>query len=66
MMQRGFDDRHCWPPKTFSTFIAQRNAALKSSTNCLFVLGPNPSATGELAIELGEEGPVRGEEKVRA
>src|SRR5215471_14320111 len=23
MMQRGFDDRHCWPPKTFS--IAHRN-----------------------------------------
>jgi hypothetical protein len=19
MVQRGFDDRHCWPPKTFST-----------------------------------------------
>src|SRR5215813_11763917 len=43
MMQRGFDDRHCWPPKTFSTFIAQLNAALKSSTNCLVVIGARPT-----------------------
>src|SRR6516164_226583 len=43
MMQRGFDDRHCWPPKTFSTFIAQQNAALRSSTNCLVVIGARPT-----------------------
>src|SRR5215467_4163325 len=43
VMQRGFDDRHCWPPKTFSTFIAQLNAALKSSTNCLVVIGARPT-----------------------
>src|SRR5262249_60851120 len=27
------------PRKTFSTFIAQLNAALKSSTNCLVMIG---------------------------
>src|SRR6516225_8594964 len=39
MMQRGFDDRHCQPPKTVSTFIAQLNGTLKSSTNCLAMIG---------------------------
>src|SRR5262244_567834 len=43
MMQRGFDDRHWWPPNAFSTFIAQLNAALKSSTNCLVVIGARPT-----------------------
>src|SRR5215467_3063336 len=44
MMQRGFDDRHCWAPKTFSTFIAQLNAALKSSTNLVFSVEKAPAA----------------------
>src|SRR6516165_2352817 len=43
MMQRGFEDRHWWPPKTFSTFTARLNAALKSSTNCLVVIGAPPT-----------------------
>jgi len=50
MMQCGFDDRHWWPPKTLSTFIAQLNAALKSSTNCLVVIGVCPIRS---SIKLG-------------
>src|SRR6516162_3711782 len=34
MMQRGFDDRHCWPPKTFS--IAHRNRNRGSPAHCWF------------------------------
>ena len=56
MMQRGFDDRHWWPPKTFSTFIAQLNAALKSSTNCLVVIGARPTRSLDQLSVLGRKG----------
>src|SRR5215470_16316056 len=43
MMQRGFDDRHCGLPKLFPHSSLSLNAALKSSTNCLVVIGARPT-----------------------
>jgi hypothetical protein len=48
MMQRGFDDRHCWPPKTFSTFIAQLIAGYQA----LALRGSAPYRTRAPSVEL--------------
>src|SRR5215813_8314363 len=58
MMQRGFDDRHWWPPNTFSTSIAQLNAALKSSTNCLVVIGARPTRSSISLVFSVEKPPA--------
>src|SRR6516162_5479374 len=58
MMQRGFDDRHWWPSKTFSTFIAQLNAALKSPTNCLAVIGACPTRSSINLVFSVEKAPA--------
>jgi hypothetical protein len=58
MMQRGFDDRHCWPPKTFPTFTARLNAALKSSTNCLVVIGARPTRSSISLVFSVEKAPA--------
>jgi hypothetical protein len=43
----------------FSTFIVQLNAALKSSTNCLVVIGARPTRSSQLGV-LDRKGAGRG------